>query len=167
MSETPTDLRAVLLDKFRQMNAREAFSLPLRWLHGELLAGLDEVGRAAYQAAAGQLVEEGLVRRLPGPKGETLSLTAAGVEAIYPEPDPERIRRGVLAKFAAMGAKEGYVLPEMWLQHEYEPSLNPKEQAIYQDTLRDMASEGLVEYVARPVPNLRITARGLEAIAQG
>jgi len=57
-------------------------------------------------------------------------------------------------------------LPVFWLQREYERSLNEVQQDILQGTLQDMASEGMVEYVAFPSPNLKITTVGLDKIKE-
>lgn len=159
--------REDILEQFRTMKSTTGFALTMPWVKA-YLADLDADGVAAFQSACRQLADDGLVSYRPGrgPRMDTIAITKDGIRAIYPPADPEPIRRAVLGKFKEIGAREGYTLPEMWLQREYEFSINELQQDILQDTLRDMASEGLVEYVAYPAPNLKITAVGLDRIRE-
>lgn len=163
--------RADILRQFLAMKSTSGFALTMPWIK-QYLQSLRDAGMEsadeAFQAACRQLADEGLVkyRAGRGPQMDTVAITKEGIHAIYPPADPEPIRLAVLSKFKEIGAKEGYTLPEMWLQRDYERSINELQEEILQDTLRDMASEGLVEYVAYPVPNLKITAAGLERIEE-
>lgn len=156
-----------ILAQFRNMKSTTGFALTTPWVTA-YLAERDQAGVAAFQQACRELADDGLVSYRPGrgPRMDTIAITKDGIRAIYPPPDPEPIRLAVLSKFKEIGAREGYTLPEFWLQREYELGINELQQSILQDTLRDMASEGLVEYVAYPSPNLKITAAGLERIDQ-
>ena len=154
-----------ILAQFLAMKSTMGFALTATWIKA-YLQDRDEAGIEAYQAACRQLADEGLVsyRAGRGPHLDTVAITRDGICTIYPEPAPDTIARDILAKFKEIGAKEGYTLPEFWLQRDYERGINERQQTIFQDTLRDMASEGLVEYVAYPTPNLKITSLGLERI---
>lgn len=160
-------VRDDILAQFVAMKSTANFSLTMPWIKAYKQA-LNPTELDNFNQACEQLVADGLIkhRRGTGPRIDTIAITKAGIEAIYPPADPELIRRAVLAKFSEIGAREGYTLPEYWLQREYEFSINEVQQDILQGTLRDMASEGLVEYVAHPVPNLKITAFGLDKIKE-
>jgi hypothetical protein len=154
-----------ILAQFTAMKSTMGFALTAAWITA-YLQDQDEARIEAYQGACRQLGDEGLVnyRAGRGPHLDTVAITREGICTIYPEPDPDIIQRDILTKFKETGAKEGYTLPEFWLQRDYERGINERQQEIFQDTLRDMASEGLVEYVAYPSPNLKITSLGLERI---
>ena len=162
---TVEQAREDILAQFLAMKSTVGFALTAAWIQA-YLQDQDEAGIEAYQEACRQLANEGLVSYRPGrgPRLDTVAITREGICNIYPEPDPDLIQRDILAKFKEIGAKEGYTLPEFWLQRDYERGINERQQEIFQDTLRDMASEGLVEYVAYPSPNLKITSLGLERI---
>jgi len=164
---TVEQAREDILAQFAAMKSTMGFALTAVWIE-DYLQDQGEAGIEAYQSACAQLADEGLVsyRAGRGPHQDTVAITRDGIDAIYPEPDPDIIQRDILAKFKETGAREGYTLPEFWLQRDYERGINERQQAIFQDTLRDMASEGLVEYVAHPSPNLKITSLGLERIAE-
>jgi len=170
---TPTNtpnvaqVRADILARFVAMKSTRNFALTMPWLKA-YKAALDPTGLDNFDAACEQMVVEGLITHRPGrgPHVDTIAITKAGIGHIYPPADPDIIRHDVLAKFREIGAKEGYTLPEFWLQRDYERGINEIQQGILQGTLQDMASEGLVEYVAHPSPNLKITASGLEKIEQ-
>lgn len=159
------EIRTDLLGQFRDMRSTTGFALTVPWIR-DYVASLGSGGDAAFDGACEALAGDGLVKYRRGPRGDTVAITRLGIETLYPEPDPATIRTAVLEKFREIGAKEGYILPDMWLQHDYEPGLNEREREIFQDALRDMASEGLVEYVAHPSPNLKVTAIGLQRIEE-
>ena len=161
---TDQAIRGDILAQFLAMRSTTGFALTVPWLKN-YVATLGDDGPANFEHACQAMADAGLLKYRHGPRGDTVVITRAGIEQIYAEPDSEALRLAVLRKFHEIGAKEGYILPEMWLQHEFEPGLNEREQEIFQETLRDMASESLVEYVVRPSPNLKITAIGLQRIA--
>ena len=166
MDAAARSVRDDILEHFLAMRSTTGFALTLPWIK-TYIGKLGDTGQAIFDSACQALTDEGLVKvRSGGPRGNTVVITRKGIETIYPDPDPETLRLAVLTKFREIGAKEGYILPDMWLQHDYERSLNELELEILQETLRDMASEGLVEYVARPSPNLKVTAFGLMRIEE-
>ena len=165
--KSATQIRNEIMAQFLAMNSITGFALTMPWIKA-YKAPLNEKELANFSQACEQLVNDGYIKYRPGtgPRIDTIAITKAGVYSIYPEADPEQIRRDVLAKFSETGAKEGYTLPAFWLQRDYDRHLNEVQQDIFQGTLQDMASEGLVEYVAHPSPNLKITAVGLDKIKE-
>lgn len=165
--KSAAQIRDEIMAQFLAMNSTTGFALTMPWIKA-YKAALSEQKLQRFSDACEQLVADGLIKYRPGtgPRIDTIAITKAGIYSIYPEADPELIRHAVLAKFSEIGAKEGYTLPEFWLQRDYERQLNEVQQDIFQGTLQDMASEGLVEYVAYPSPNLKITALGLDRIEE-
>ena len=160
-------IRAEIMAQFLAMNSIAGFALTMPWIKA-YKAALTPQELEHFSQACEQLVAEELIKYRPGtgPRIDTIAITKKGVYSISPEADPELIRRAVLAKFSEINAKDGYTLPEFWLQRDFERHLNEVQQDIFQGTLQDMASEGLVEYVAYPSPNLKITAVGLDKIEE-
>jgi hypothetical protein len=74
--------------------------------------------------------------------------------------DKQTIQLDIMNKFKAIGAKAGSILPPLWVQNAYEPSLNLDEKDLFYETMNEMISEGIIEYVQNPVPNCRLTKKG-------
>lgn len=79
--------------------------------------------------------------------------------------DKRQVKAELLHTFRRAQARAGSLLPPKWLQRHYLPTFAPEEEAAFEDAVAELIAEGLVEYVERGTPNLRLTARGAAAIA--
>jgi hypothetical protein len=78
--------------------------------------------------------------------------------------DKETVKQELLGTFRAAGAGAGALLPPKWLQRHYLPTFAPEEEAAFEQAVRELIDAGLVQYVERGSPNLRLTDKGAAAI---
>lgn len=77
----------------------------------------------------------------------------------------ETIKNDLLDKFREIPARAGYILPPRWLSLTYLPTLNPKEQKLFENALNELITEGIVEYVQGVGMNtLKLTQKGEDEI---
>jgi len=69
------------------------------------------------------------------------------------------IRDELLGRCRMLRAKGEDVLAREWLYGEFLPSLSPKEEGALEETLAEMVTDGLIEYVSGPKPTYRFTKK--------
>lgn len=79
--------------------------------------------------------------------------------------DKEQVKAELMETFKRADARAGSLLPPKWLQRHYLPSFASEEEAVFEDAVNELVADGYVEYVERGTPNLRLTGKGLAAIA--
>lgn len=80
--------------------------------------------------------------------------------------DKDQVKAELLHTFQQARARAGSLLPPKWLQRHYLPTFAPEEEAAFEDAVAELIQEGVVEYVERGTPNLRLTAKGAAALAR-
>jgi len=72
-------IRKDIMDKFRELNAREGHVIPARWLSLIYYPSLNPKEKEVFSKAIEDLIEEGLI----APARDTIKLTEKGVFTIY------------------------------------------------------------------------------------
>jgi hypothetical protein len=71
----------------------------------------------------------------------------------------EAIKEDILGEFRSIRVQAGAILPPNWLQYYFQ-SLNTKEQEIFEEAVKELCDDEIVEYVKHPPINLRLTKKG-------
>lgn len=79
--------------------------------------------------------------------------------------DKDQVKAELLHTFRQAKARPGSLLPPKWLQRHYLPTFAPEEESAFEDAVAELIDEGLVEYVERGTPNLRLTAKGAAVVS--
>lgn len=79
--------------------------------------------------------------------------------------DKDQVKAELLHTFGKAKARTGSLLPPKWLQRHYLPTFAPEEESAFEDAVAELIDEGLVEYVERGTPNLRLTAKGAAVVS--
>jgi predicted transcriptional regulator len=152
-----------ILNHFKERNVGAGHVLSPRWLPFFYLPQLTPTERKAVRPAIEELINEGLLQRVP----RSLQLTAKGGDLLYPDEGmapKDVVKQGILKQFKDMRAKENQVVPSLWLSTLYFSSLNPKQRAVYQEAIKEMIKDGIV---ALEWNTIKITGKGTEIIYQG
>ena len=78
--------------------------------------------------------------------------------------DKKEIKKDILDMFRSLENEDGNVLPPELLETDYFKRLNWGEKSIYQDAVKELISNGLVENVKGSVLNLKMTEKGADLI---
>ena len=78
--------------------------------------------------------------------------------------DKKEIKKDILDMFRSLENEDGDVLPPELLETDYFKRLNWGEKSIYQDAVKELISNGLVENVKGSVLNLKLTDKGADLI---
>ena len=78
--------------------------------------------------------------------------------------DKKEIKKEILDMFRSLENEDGDVLPPELLETDYFKRLNWDEKSIYQDAVKELISNGLVENVKGSVLNLKLTDKGADLI---
>ena len=78
--------------------------------------------------------------------------------------DKKEIKKDILDMFRSLENEDGDVLPPELLETDYFKRLNWDEKSIYQDAVKELISNGLVENVKGSVLNLKLTDKGADLI---
>ena len=70
------------------------------------------------------------------------------------------IKDELLGEFRRIGAQSGVLIPSGWLYDDFLPSLSAKEERALEETVAEMISEGIIEYVPGLKPTYRLTGKG-------
>ncbi len=73
----------------------------------------------------------------------------------------DKIKNDILSKFKELNAGENHVIPPRWLSLIYFPTLNPKEQKVFEETIEDLITDGMV-LPARDT--IKLSKKGVEVI---
>ncbi len=79
--------------------------------------------------------------------------------------DKARVKAELMETFRRANARAGSLLPPKWLQRHYLPTFAPEEEGAFENAVNELVADGYLEYVERGTPNLRLTDRGLAALA--
>ncbi|MCP4347178.1 MAG: hypothetical protein GY795_16830 [Desulfobacterales bacterium] len=149
-----------ILNKFRELNAGENHVIPPRWLGLFYFPTLNPKEKEVFEKAIEELINEKLIV----PVNDTIKLTKKGVDKIYPdyETSPkEKIKNDILDKFREIKAGENHVIPPRWLGLIYFPTLNPKEKMVFDETIEELITDGIV-LSARDT--IKLTPKGVKEI---
>jgi predicted transcriptional regulator len=78
--------------------------------------------------------------------------------------DKKEIKKDILDLFRSLENEDGDVLPPELLESDYFKHLNWDEKPLYQDAVKELISNGLVENVKGAVLNLKLTDKGADLI---
>jgi len=73
----------------------------------------------------------------------------------------DKVANDILAKFKALNLDEHRALPARWLSLIYYSTLTQPQKAVFQDTIREMISTGIVKPVR---DTIMLTSKGVEKI---
>jgi hypothetical protein len=75
--------------------------------------------------------------------------------------EKDKVANDILAKFKSLNLDEHRALPARWLSLIYYPTLTQPQKAVFQDTIRDMITMGIVKSVRNTI---MLTKEGVEKI---
>ena len=78
--------------------------------------------------------------------------------------DKKEIKKDILDMFRSLENEDADVLPPELLETDYFKRLGWDEKSIYQDAVKELISNGLVENVKGSVLNLKLTEKGADLI---
>jgi len=78
--------------------------------------------------------------------------------------DKKEIKKDILDLFRSLENEDRDVLPPELLESDYFKHLNWDEKPLYQDAVKELISNGLVENVKGSVLNLKLTDKGADLI---
>jgi len=78
--------------------------------------------------------------------------------------DKKEIKKDILDLFRTLENEEGDVLPPELLESDYFKRLNWEEKRLYQNAVKDLISNGLVENVKGSAISLKLTDKGADLI---
>ncbi len=78
--------------------------------------------------------------------------------------DKKSIKRDILEKFRTVNQTQDYTLPPLWLEYQYIDRLDKHEKKLCKQAINDLVKRGIVEQVKHPMPNLRLTEKGIALI---
>ena len=78
--------------------------------------------------------------------------------------DKKEIKKDILDLFRTLENEEGDVLPPELLESDYFKRLNWEEKRLYQNAVKDLISNGLVENVKGSALSLKLTDKGADLI---
>jgi predicted transcriptional regulator len=78
--------------------------------------------------------------------------------------DKKEIKKDILDMFRSLENEDGDVLPPELLESDYFKHLNWDEKPLYQDAVKELISNGLVENVKGSAPKLKLTDKGADLI---
>jgi predicted transcriptional regulator len=78
--------------------------------------------------------------------------------------DKKEIKKDILDMFRSLENEDEDILPPDLLETDYFKRLNWDEKSIYQDAVKELISNGLVENVKGSALNLKLTEKGADLI---
>ena len=78
--------------------------------------------------------------------------------------DKKEIKKDILDMFRSLENEDEDILPPDLLETDYFKRLNWDEKSIYQDAVKELISNGLVENVKGSALNLKLTDKGADLI---
>lgn len=156
MSSAVEFVKKEVLEHFVECRADAGHAINDRAFYHQRMSSWNPKQQDALDAGIEELVAEGLVE----PKGNSVFLTAKGVEVIYPSVG-NSVRNAILTCFVDSRARAGHALNGRALLHQQMISWNPKQKAALDSTIAALIAEGIVE---EKNDNLFLTQKGEDTI---
>ncbi len=149
-----------ILNKFKELNAGENHVIPPRWFSLVYIPALNPKEKEAVNKAIEELVNEELIALV----NEAIKLTKKGADKIYPDGEEspnEKIKNDIMNKFKELDAGENHIIPARWLSLIYFPTLNPKEQMVFEESIEELITD---EIVLPARDTIKLTKKGVKTI---
>jgi len=78
--------------------------------------------------------------------------------------DRKAIRIKILDQFRSLGDEDDCVIPREWIEREYFRNTDIAGRETFQNALQDLSAKGLIEALGHPVPEVKLTEKGVNLI---
>jgi hypothetical protein len=158
-----------ILEYFASTNSVEEQAFDLGYLSINLFSKLSSKESDLLEPAINDLIDQGLVKLVKKGSNQFIILTKIGFNKIFPIDNDQviaKIKSRIMQRFEEQNVTDRHIIPDLWISKNLFQELNPREQLLVNEAIRQLAREKFVAFGEGGIKNCLVLIKGFGVYAK-